>query len=242
MKKLLVSLSTLFVLLFSGCGGGGSGDSGGEPSILITNPTAESTYYTVSSDVRLGGTVSNASFIHVKNTTTGFATEAYVNYNDGYGSWFADIPGLVPGNNYIVATADSDGTGSNTAKASITVIRPDRPLELILNGADKNSSSTFWHDMHSYNESHKIALFADGTGRATTGSVFYENSGESVDFNWTATAPDTIVIVDCPTCSFQKLSRITGSTDEEEFSAQIETVEGDSELAKHLFILDTGTL
>ena len=115
----------------------------------------------------------------VENTMTGFTTDGYVTYNQGDGSWLADIYGLAPGENLIIVTADSDGTGMSTAQDQIIVVRPLQPVSMIYNGPNNNEASSFWIDIHSIGESHKIAIFADGTGKSTTGSLLTENAGAS---------------------------------------------------------------
>ena len=154
--------------------------TGDRPVITIINPTSAATYSTNLTGVRLGGTVANASFVHVANTTTGFGTEGFVNYVEGRGNWFADATGLAPGDNVIVATADADGRGSRTASDRIVVRRPLQPASLILNGADAASATSYWVDAQSYNTSHQIALYSDGTGRSTTGSALTQNAGPAV--------------------------------------------------------------
>lgn len=234
MKQTLKFFISLALTVFlSACGGGD--DSDNSTTITILSPTSESTYFTVWPDVILGGSVSGTSFVKVTNETTGFTTDAFVNYYDGYGSWFAEIPGLVPGDNHIVASA-------NGINAYITISRPERPYEYILNGADHNVTSTFWLDSHSFNQSHKITVYADGTGRSTTKSVLYEEASSVVDFNWTASSPDEITIINCSDCSFQKISRISGSIDEGIFFGEVETTGGDLEKALHAFILEAGNL
>lgn len=224
--------------LLAGCGG-----SGGEgPSVSILVPTSDSTYSTAFSDVRFGGAIARASFVHVTNAATGTTVEGFVNFFQGQGSWFADVFGLVPGENVITVVADADGTGATTARVSITVIRPLQPADVIFNGLSRNLASTFWTDGSSFGQSHKIALFADGTGRSTTGSVLSETAGAVTDFTWTKLGPDAIQIVNCPTCSFQRISRISGSLNDATFYGQIETVGGAGELASHGFSLTPGNL
>lgn len=216
-----INLIVLSSLLVIGCGGGGSVSP---PSISIQVPTEASSYATTQSSIGLGGTISNASFVHVLNSSTGFTTEGYVNYNQSYGSWFADVYGLGFGDNLITVTADADGTGARAANASITIIRPLQPAALIINGPDQSSSTTFWNCASSFNSFHKIALFGDGTGRYTTGLTNSEIAGTVVDFNWSYFSPDSIIIANCSNCSFQKISRIQGSISERYFYGQIETV------------------
>ncbi len=228
-------LSLLTLGLLFACGGGGDGS--GSPSITILQPTSEPVYATTWTDVRLGGSIAGAAFVHVTNTATGYTTEGYVFYNQGLGSWFADIPGLTFGDNPITVVADEDGRGINTARDAITVTRPQVPLNLIFNGVDSLSASSHWIDLHSLFESHKIALYEDGTGRSTTGSLFTEDAGPVVDITWSKLGPDEIVIVGCPNCSHQRLSRIAGSLEEEMFFAQVESVGGSGETALHVFVL-----
>ncbi len=223
----------LITLLFA-CGGGGDSDS---PNITISTPTTAPIYATIWTDVRLGGSISGASFVHVTNAATGFTSEGFVFYNQGIGSWFADIQGLTFGDNPITVVADEDGRGVNTASDRITVTRPTVPLELILNGTDAAGATSHWIDAHSLFESHKIALYADGTGRSTTGSLFSEDAGTAVDITWTLQGPDDILVVGCTDCSFQRISRISGSLEEELFLGQVETLGGVGEVALHAFIL-----
>lgn len=232
----------VLALLLSACGGGGSGGSDREPFISIEQPTTAASYATPWTDVRLGGRIARASFVHVRNTATDFTTEGYVFYNEGEGTWFADVAGLVPGDNRITVTADEDGLGEYTSTRQITVVRPLQPVEPVFNGPDRLSATTHWADAHSIDESHAIALFADGTGRATTGSALTEPAGAASDFTWTLIAPDAILVSDCPTCSFQKIMRISGDIDEALFLGQIETVGGLEETALHAFVLTPGNL
>ena len=234
-----VSAICVFILM-TGCGGGSSVPA---PTINIEVPTSDSSYATTATSIRIGGRISGASFVHVLNVTTGFSTEGYVNYNnEGIGSWFADVFALVPGDNIITATADKYGDGIYTATDNITVSRPLQPLSLILNAADAVNATNYWVDAHSFNQSHKIALFADGTGISTTGNALTEQAGATITFSWSILAPDAIQVNNCPTCSYQQITRIAGSVDEALFFGQIETVGGDSEVALHAFVLEPGTL
>jgi hypothetical protein len=235
-----VSVISLLILITS-CGGGDG--SVPAPTISIEVPTSDATYATTATSIRIGGRISGASFVHVKNITAGFSTEGYVNYNSqGIGSWFADIFGLVPGDNVITATADKYGDSIYTATAIITISRPLQPLTLILNAADAANATNYWVDAHSFNQSHKIALFADGTGISTTGNALTEQAGPTITFSWSILAPDAIQVINCPTCSYQKITRISGSVDDDLFLGQIETVGDDSEVALHAFLLEPGTL
>jgi hypothetical protein len=237
---LLALLLALAVILgLTTCGGGGDEPTGALPSIAIVNPTDADTYDTTRSGVIIGGTVSGASFVHVVNTTTGFRTEGYVNYFEGHGSWFADVPGLVPGANVIVATADADGSGTRTASDTLAVVRPLQPASLILNGADPASATSYWVDANSVGKSHQIALYADGSGRSTTGNVLTETAGPPVTMAWAYDGPEAIVVNGCPTCSYQRISRIAGSTAESLFYGTIETVGGATET--HGFNLMAGS-
>lgn len=92
-------------------------------SIRILEPTDAGSLTLTAQEVRLGGSLAHASFVHVDNLTNGTRSDGYVNYVDGQGSWFADVYGLVPGPNELVAVADSDGTGRLTASARILVTR-----------------------------------------------------------------------------------------------------------------------
>ncbi len=242
----LVAVFPFISMLIAGCGGrGGGGDSENvyqTPSISIEVPTSASSYSTTWSSVRLGGTISHASFVHIRNTSTGAIVEGYVNYNQGYGSWFADVYGLRLGDNTIMTTADADGTGARTASVHITVTRPLQPADFIINGPDHASANTFWTDGSSFNNSHNIAFFGDGTGKSTTGSVLSENAGTAIDFTWSKLGPDSILISNCLTCSFQNISRIEGSLSEGIFLGQVETIGGVGELALHAFTLMSGNL
>lgn len=238
MHRLLAPLLLLAVSLGLGsCGGGGDA----LPSIAIFNPTAADTYATTATGVRVGGSVSGAAFVHVVNTTTGARVEGYVNYLDGQGTWFADVYGLVPGANVVVATADADGSGAHTASDTLTVARPLQPASLILNGDVAATATGYWVDGSSFNTSHKIALYADGSGRSTTGNVLTDPAGEPVAMTWAYDGAEAIVINGCSACSFQRISRISGSTAEGVFLGQIETVGGAGETALHVFQLGTGS-
>lgn len=219
-------------------------DSGGGPpvSITIENPTSGPSYFTTGTGIIIGGSISGASYVHVRNIFTGVTTEGFVKYYQGHGSWFADIRGLVPGDNAITATADSDGTGARTARASITIRRPSQPADLMINGDTRASTNTYWIDTSGFGGTHKIALFHDGTGRATTGNVISESAGPVLDFTWSKIGPDAILISNCPTCSYQKLTRISGSLGEALCFAQIETLGGAEEIASHAFSLTSGQL
>jgi len=234
------SLIVILAILLAGCGGGGGGVQ--SPSISIDVPTSAPGYSTTWTSVRLGGTISHASFVHVRNSSTGFTTEGYVNYYQGYGSWFADVYGLGFGDNSITVTADADGTGARTANAHITVIRPLQPADLIINGPDQSSAPTYWTDTSSFSGSHNIAFFANGTGRSTTGSTITENAGTVVNFTWSILGPDSIIISNCLNCSFQKISQIQGSLNEELFYGQVETVGGNGNISLDSFVLTSGNL
>ena len=243
MRRLIFSTAILLIGIASiiGSGGGGGGGYAGT-SISIKNPTSEPSYETTWSSLRIGGTISSASFVHVENTMTGFTTDGYVTYDQGDGSWFADIYGLAPGENLIIVTADSDGTGMSIAQDQIIFIRPLQPVSMIYNGPNQNEASSFWIDINSIGEFHKIAIFADGSGKSTTGSLLTENAGAITEFTWNLLDPDAILVSNCATCSFQKISRIQGSFDDGSFMGQIETVGGEGELALHLFVLESGEL
>ena len=231
----------LTAALLLACGGGGGGDAD-TPTLSILQPTAEAVYETVWTDVRLGGALSGAAFVHATNTATGYSTDGYVFYNLGAGSWFADLPGLTFGDNPIVVVADADGNGVNTASDTLTVRRPLEPFSLIFNGANALSAGSHWIDMNSLYESHGIALFADGTGRSTTGNLFSEDAATAVDITWTQVGPEELLITGCPNCSFQRLSRISGALDEALFLGQVETVGGVGETALHAFVPAAGGL
>lgn len=228
-----------FALLLGGCGGGNSVPP---PSISIDVPTSAPAYFTTATSVRLGGTIADASFVHVLNSTTGSTTEGYVSYYQGYGSWFADVYGLLPGDNLITATADADGTGARTAVARITVTRPLQPADLVINGADQLSATTYWTDTSSFGGSHLIAIFGDGTGRSTTGSTVSGMAGTVSDFTWSKSGPDSIVISNCPGCSFQSISRISGSLGEKVFYGQVVTTGGGGSTSVDVFNLTSGKL
>lgn len=186
--KHLWTVVWLFVLV--ACGGGGSSPDTLSPTIAITKPTSDSTFDTNSTDVRLGGSISRGSFVHVRITTTGFTTEGYVNYKDGFGSWFTDVPGLILDDNVIAVTADFDGTGTRIATDTITARRPLQPASLIVNGASLFSATSYWTNGTSFGNGRKLALFSDGTWRSTTGSVLNETAGSVVNMNWAFHGPD----------------------------------------------------
>jgi len=237
------ALAAILGSIVTACGGGGRGSAAQDPSISIDVPTTAPTYSTTSTDVRIGGTISHAGFVQVRNSRTGVTTEGYVSYSGpGQGSWFADVQGLQPGENPITATADHDGTGRETAAATIVLFRPLEPLTLIFNGSDRDSADSIWTDENSIDKSHMIALFSDGTGRSTTGSALSQSAGTPVTFAWSMLSPDSIQILNCPTCSFQRISRVSGSRSEEIFYGQIETTAGGGELALHVFTLSMGRL
>jgi len=244
----LVILSLAIVIALIGCGGGvdggniGGGDYVLAPSISITEPTTATSYATVWSGVRIGGTTSNVSIVRATNTLTGSTNIGYVTYNQGQGTWFVDVTELGFGENPITVTGDSNGLGDNFAVAYITLIRPLQPLSEIFNGSNQFSSYKYWIDLSSFNGSHKIALFEDGTGRMTTGSVLSENAGSVIDFTWTMLSPDSILITNCPTCSFQMISRISGSINVDVFLGQIETINGAGDLTIHYFASTAGNL
>ena len=230
MRSNAIAASILFILV--GCGGGG--DSAAPPTIEIRVPTSAASYATTSSSIRIGGAVTGASFVHVRNTRTGSTTEAFVTYFQGSGSWYADVFGLAPGDNLITATADA---GNRTAREQITVIRPLQPAAEILNGPDQATANTFWSLGN-----HKIALFADGTGRSTTGSTTSQNAGAVVDMLWSQTGPESIAVSGCATCAFQAISRISGSIGDSQFLGQVVTVGGAGTNALDSFILTPGNL
>lgn len=225
-------------LVLVGCGGG----SDDRPSITIENPTSAGRYSTNSTGVRLGGSIARASAVHVRNTATGFSAEGYVFYNQGLGTWFADVQGLGLGDNPIVVTADADGTGARTATATLTVTRPLQPASLVVNGADAGTTGTFWTDASSYGGSHRIAFFADGTGRSTTGSTVSEPAGSVVAFTWALAGPDAVTIANCPDCSFQRIDRISGAVSDGSFYGQVLSKGGAGYLALDAFVLASGAL
>lgn len=236
----LVVASLMFGTLLAACGG--SGDSTPAPSIAIVNPTSAASYETPWADARLGGTISRASFVHALNERTGVTTEGYVNYFEGHGSWFVDVTGLQPGNNLIIVTADADGSGTRTAQARITIVRPLVPADVVVNGLSQATASTFWTAVSLYGGTHKIAFFADGTGRSTTGSALTENPGPVLSFTWSRLDTESVVILGCPTCAFQKISRIQGSASTGTFLGQVETVGGASDFVLDSFALTPGSL
>ncbi|WP_162910280.1 hypothetical protein [Azohydromonas sediminis] len=236
-RALRVLWATLTTFVITACGGGGGSTS---VQVSITVPTTAPTFATNWSAVRLGGTVSGAAFVYALNTATGVRVDGYVNYVAGQGTWFADV-GLLPGNNAVIVTADSDGTGTRTATATITVTRPLQPASMILNGSDAATATTYWVDQYSFGSSHVLALYADGTGRATTGNALTEPAGPVASFSWTYEAVDAVRIDGCPTCSFQRITHISGATADGLFYGQIETVGGDTDSALHAFQLTAGS-
>jgi len=241
-RGLLLGIFFAVSILLGSCGGGGV-DWGAAPTVLsptiaIENPTSASTYDTNDPDVRLGGTIGNADGVKVINSTTGTGSwEGYVNYSNGQGTWFADVTGLVPGDNVLIATASG---GGGMASDAITVRRPLQPALMLLNGADTASATTYWTDTSSLG--HQLALFGDGTGRSTTGSTVDAKAGPVVSMNWALDGPETIVIQGCADCSFQRISRISGSVADKKFAGQVETVGGAGYIALDAFILTAGSL
>jgi len=228
-------------ILFATCGGSGGGSSASAPTISIENPTPARTYATTANGVTIGGTISHASSVQVVDGATGATINGYVNYNqEGNGTWFADIYGLVPGENLLTATAEADG--GRTAHAHLTVIRPLQPADEIFNGPDQGSSTTLWTDLDSVGQSHEIALFSDGTGRSTTGNSLNESAQGPTDFTWVKLSPDHIRITDCPICSFQEIYNITGSIEEGAFFGVTITAGGESDGASHPFQISSGNL
>lgn len=105
--------------LAGGCGGGGS-----DPvQVEILAPSASGGFTVSAQEVRLGGTIAHASFLHVDNLTTASRWDGNVTYFDGQGTWLADVYGLVPGPNVLEVVADRDGTGRQLARARITITR-----------------------------------------------------------------------------------------------------------------------
>lgn len=114
----IIWLALAMLLGLAGCGGGGAD---GALSVSINNPTAAAGYTTASTSIRVSGTVARAAYVRVINNATGYRVDAVVSYSGSYGSWFADVYGLAPGDNLIVVTADVDGSGANTVSVGITV-------------------------------------------------------------------------------------------------------------------------
>lgn len=200
----------------------GCGHSIQPPEIAIINPVETAT---TSSGIRLGGTIARAAFVHVHHEQTDRTVEGYVFYRDGLGTWFVDVQGLVPGANDLTATADADGRGEHVARTGITIHRPEVPALLMVNGPDRLTTTTYWRDVSSIGGGHALALFADGTGRATTGSTETAPAGPVVDITWTLLAPDAIAL-EPPGCSFEQILRISGSLAEGLAFGQIVTVGG----------------
>lgn len=217
-------------------------DSENYPTISIINPTTEESYFTTSSAVRIGGGATYTGSVLVRNVNTGSEVNAYVTYSQGASSWFADVRSLGFGENLIIATAEYHGTEPRFASAQITIYRPEQPALMILNGPDESSTNTFWVDAHSFNSSHKLVIFDDGTGVSTTGAALSEAAGELSFFSWELTKPDELTITDCPSCSFQKISRISGSKDEGLFYGQISSTGGEGEVVLHAFELYSGDI
>lgn len=237
---LLRRLSILALLAgLAACGGD---TTSGPPRITITTPTSAASYATTSTSVRLGGSIAGAGFVRVHNSTTGSTTNGFVNYVGGVGSWFVDVPGLVPGGNVLVATADADGTGARTASATLTVNRPTQPASQVLNAANAAAAVNHWVDTHSFGGGHVLALYADGSGRASTGSALTQPAGAVAGFSWAYDGAEAIRISGCASCAYQRISRISGSTAEGGFYGQVETVGGATETALHFFQLTPGIL
>ena len=229
----LLGITLVFCTVLTGCG---SGSVNQGVSLSIDAPTSASSYSTTGTTIRLGGTISGASVVHVRNDLTGYTTDGYIFYSSqGQGTWFGDVYGLAPGDNPITVTAD--GVYS-FAQKHITVIRPLQPANLIINGPNQSSSSTYWTALDIY----KIALFGDGTGRSTTGKFNSGTVGNVVDCTWSSIGPDAIIITNCPDCTFQKITRISGSFSERIFYGTVETVGNISEIVIDAFILTDGNL
>lgn len=225
-RGLRIGTALMVSILLAACG------EDPPPSITIEVPTSGPNYYTTASAIRIGGSVSHAGPVRVWNVFTGVTIEAVC-------CWWADVS-LVPGDNAITATAY--GEGGKTASAHITIKRPSQPADSMINGDTQASTHTYWIDTSGFGGTHKIALYKDGRGRAATGSVISESAGPVLDFTWSKIGPDAILISDCPTCSYQKLTRISGSLGEGLCFAQIETVSGAEEIALHAFSLTSGQL
>lgn len=216
----------------------GCGHSIQAPAIAITHPVETAT---TSPGIRLGGTIARAAFVHVHHEQTDRTVEGYVFIRNGLGTWFADVYGLVPGANDLTATADADGNGVHIAQTSITIHRPEVPALLMVNGPDRLTTTTHWRDVNSFGGGHALALFADGTGRATTGSTETSPAGPAVDITWTLQAPDAIAVA-TPGCSFERILRISGSLAEGLAFGQVVTVGGTGVQALDPFELTPGAL
>jgi hypothetical protein len=118
-SALIRGLVVLIACIAAGCGGS---DDPPPPTIEIRVPTTAPTFTTTATAIRIGGDISHASFMRLHNELTGQTEQGFVVYNQGLGTWFCDI-GLAVGDNPLVATADADGTGAQTATARILVTR-----------------------------------------------------------------------------------------------------------------------
>lgn len=241
MRCTRAALVTVLIASLQACGGDG-GDTAGPrpvPSLSIVTPSAAGRHDTPWRDVRLGGAIEHAAFVHVVNTATGMRVDGFVNTTAGTGSWFADLSGLAPGDNRIVVTADADGTGAFTASVNITITRPSQPARLAI-GGDAGSAAAHWKDTHSFGGGHAIVLYADGTGRSTTGSALAQAAGPVTAFAWSYDGAEAIVVVGCAACSFQRIDRMAGGVNEGLLLGRIETVGGASDAATHAFQLTPG--
>ncbi|VGO15845.1 hypothetical protein PDESU_04432 [Pontiella desulfatans] len=109
------------VLLCTGCNEDREGNDDDAPWVTIKNPTEEEVYQTDFTAVRLGGRCDNTTWeVFAYNALTDRTVPGYVLYNDGHGTWFADV-NLEPGENPITVTVASD-EGKGTASDTITVI------------------------------------------------------------------------------------------------------------------------
>lgn len=232
-RRGLVFGALLALAMTAACGGGRNAPTA---SIAIQNPTTSGNFYTTGTGVVLGGSVAGTWSVRVHNAQTGASFTAYVFYNEGNGTWFAEVTGLGFGDNPLTVTAGEDG--ARTASAQLTITRPLRPADLFINGPDRNSTAAYWLDASSMG--HAIVLFAEGTGRSTTGSTMAGAAGPVVDITWSEVAPDAIVINNCPTCSFQSILRISGSVAEGTAYGQPVTAGGADSL--HAFVLTAGSL
>jgi len=238
-KVLLDAVKIILPVLFVGLSACGGGDDVW-PTLEITMPTPDGTYSTVWVDLRVGGTVTGSSSVSVKNTLTDITTGA--NVNPSSGTWVADIK-IEPGENLIiVTTAGGDKYSPKIAQKSLIVFRPSEPARSIINGVDAASTNTFWVDGNSFAATHMIALYEDGTAKVTTGNIHTEAAGPVVDTVWNLSGPDSIQIIGCPSCSYQSISRISGSLNEENFLGEPVTVGVNTPGVLHSFYLSVGKL
>lgn len=131
----------------------------------------------------------------------------------------------------LIAIVGSNGGDEDNGE---TTIMPDN-VNLILNGPDLDSMSTYWHiDLGSTSGTGDWAFFEDGTGIFRRG-IIVAGAWTTASFTWTKIGPAAL-LADGENLPYTNFREIDGSISEGSFTAKLDTNE-----TRRTFALQSGS-